>query len=130
MLKLHCEHLMKSYIFANSTVLNHFVCQLIGKILIFTSQISEKEVYILTNLPTWNNFRRTLPPVKNWTFSFMVHLKFLTKNNFLFSLKSVNKYSLSVCLCPINVKTAEPIGPKFFVGPHVTPGKVYEWSKF
>ena len=33
---------------------------------------------------------------------------------------------LSVCLYPINVKTAEPIGPKFFVGPHVTPGKVYE----
>ena len=30
----------------------------------------------------------------------------------------------------INVKSAEPIGPKFFVGHHVTPGKVYEWSKF
>ena len=28
------------------------------------------------------------------------------------------------------VKTAEPIRPKFDVGPHVTPGKVYEWSKF
>ena len=38
---------------------------------------------------------------------------------------------LSVCLYPINVKTAEPIGPKFFVGHHVTTGKVYdEWSKF
>ena len=37
---------------------------------------------------------------------------------------------LSVCLCPINVKTAEPIGPKFFVGHHVTTGKAYEWSKF
>ena len=34
---------------------------------------------------------------------------------------------LSVCLYPINVKTAEPIGPKFFVGHHVIPGKVYEW---
>ena len=32
---------------------------------------------------------------------------------------------LSVCLYPINVKTAEPIGPKFFVGHHVIPGKVY-----
>ena len=32
---------------------------------------------------------------------------------------------LSVCLYPIIVKTVEPIGPKFFVGPHVTPGKVY-----
>ena len=36
---------------------------------------------------------------------------------------------LFVCLYPINVKTTEPIGPKFCVGPHVTPGKVYEWSK-
>ena len=29
-----------------------------------------------------------------------------------------------------NVKTAEPIGPKFCVGHHVTPGKIYDWSKF
>ena len=33
---------------------------------------------------------------------------------------------LFVCLYPVNVKTTKPIGPKFFVGPHVTPGKVYE----
>ena len=33
---------------------------------------------------------------------------------------------LSVCLYPINVKTAELIGFKFFVGYHVTTGKVYE----
>ena len=31
---------------------------------------------------------------------------------------------LFVCLYPINVKTAEPIGPKFFVGHHMTPGKL------
>ena len=37
---------------------------------------------------------------------------------------------LSVCLYPINVKTAEPIGPKFFEGSRVTPGKVYGWSNF
>ena len=36
---------------------------------------------------------------------------------------------MSVCLCPINVKTAEPIGQKLCVGPHMTPGNVYEWSK-
>ena len=36
---------------------------------------------------------------------------------------------LFVCLYPINVKTAEPIGPKFFVGHLGTPGKVYESSK-
>ena len=39
-------------------------------------------------------------------------------------------WCLSVCLYPINVKTAEPIGPKFFVGHLGTPGKVYESSKF
>ena len=33
---------------------------------------------------------------------------------------------LFVCLYPINVKKAEPIGPNFFVGHHVTTGKVYE----
>ena len=37
---------------------------------------------------------------------------------------------LSVCLYPTNVKTAEPIGPKFFVGHLGTPGMVYEKSKF
>ena len=37
---------------------------------------------------------------------------------------------LSDCLYPINVKTAEPIGPKFFVGHLGTPRKVYEKSKF
>ena len=39
---------------------------------------------------------------------------------------SIYKFVLSVCLYPINVKTAEPIGPKFVVGHHVTTGKVYE----
>ena len=33
-------------------------------------------------------------------------------------------HCLYICLNPINVKTAEPIGPKFCVGPHMTPGKV------
>ena len=35
-----------------------------------------------------------------------------------------------VRLYPINVNTAEPIGPKFCVEPHVAPGKVCEWSNF
>ena len=37
---------------------------------------------------------------------------------------------LSVCLYPINVKTAEPIGPKFCVWHHVAPGKVFECLVF
>ena len=44
---------------------------------------------------------------------------------YIFSLSS-----LFWCLYPINVKTADPIGPKFFEGSRVTPGKVYELSKF
>ena len=43
---------------------------------------------------------------------------------------SIYKFGLSVCLYPINVKTAEPIGPKFCVGHLGTPGKVYEWPTF
>jgi len=39
---------------------------------------------------------------------------------------SIYKFGLSVCLYPINVETAEPIGPTFFVAPRVIPGKVYE----
>ena len=35
-----------------------------------------------------------------------------------------------VCLYATNVKTAEPIGPTFIVGPHLTPGYVYGWKKF
>ena len=37
-------------------------------------------------------------------------------------------YTLLVCLfvSNFNVKMAEPIGPTFIVGPHVTPKKVYD----
>ena len=63
--------------------------------------------------------------------------KILNKEILIF-LPSIYKFGLSVCLSvclfvclyPINVKTAEPIGPKFFVGHHVIPGKVYGWSNF
>ena len=34
------------------------------------------------------------------------------------------------CLYPINVKAAKAIGPKFCVGHHLTPEKVYGWWKF
>ena len=36
----------------------------------------------------------------------------------------------SVCLGQINVKSAEPIRPKFCLRPYMTPGNVYEPSKF
>ena len=37
---------------------------------------------------------------------------------------------VSVCCYPIIVKTAEPIGTKICVGPHMAAGKVHEESKF
>ena len=37
---------------------------------------------------------------------------------------------MSVCLYPINVKTAEPIRSKFCVGPQVAPRKVHGKSDF
>ena len=56
------------------------------------------------------------------------------KNNFskyIFTCESsIYILCLSVCLYPINIKTAEPIGPKFFVWSRVTPGKVFRWSNF
>ena len=42
-------------------------------------------------------------------------------------------YILCLSVCPYGSnkrKVAEPIRPKFFVGPHMTPGKVYRWSYF
>jgi len=56
------------------------------------------------------------------------------KNSILIAFKDklcsiylyINLACLSVCLYPINIKTAEPIGPKFFVGHLGTPGNVYE----
>ena len=38
-----------------------------------------------------------------------------------FTPLSFQRLCFSVCLFPINVKTAEPIGPKFCVGPHICP---------
>ena len=57
-----------------------------------------------------------------------LYIYFACLSLFLFlSNKRQNGYAcLSVCFYPINVKTAEPIGTKFCVGPHVVPGKVYE----
>ena len=46
------------------------------------------------------------------------------------SLVNIYFDCLSVCLYSINVKMTELIGPKFCVGLHMTPGKVYGWSKF
>ena len=56
---------------------------------------------------------------------YIIHLTFLLLSqpkHYLY----INLACLSVCLYPINGQTAEPIGPKFFVGYHMTTGKVYE----
>ena len=49
------------------------------------------------------------------------------KGMYLYILSLSNKGD---CMYPINVQTVELIGPSFFVGPSVTPGKVYGWSNF
>ena len=52
----------------------------------------------------------------------------ILKKNIVSFFTFIKKPSVwvSVCLYPINVKTAEPIRSKFCVGPHVAPGQVYE----
>ena len=61
-------------------------------------------------------------------------LTYFTEKKKIFQFDYSNLYinlaCLFVCLFVCIVKTAEPIGPKFFVGHHVTTGKVYEWLKF
>ena len=43
-------------------------------------------------------------------------------------MANMNLYINLACLgvCLFVYKTAEPTGPKFYVGPHVAPGKVYQ----
>ena len=70
---------------------------------------------------------------KSWYFRLNfgnLHNKALCSSIYKFGLSVCLGVWVFVCLFPINVWTAEPIGPNFFVGHHVTPGKVYEWSKF
>ncbi len=57
-------------------------------------------------------------------------LNYLKQFLLKFEIHRVEEVGRAVCLYPINVKTAEPIGPTFFVGHLGTPGKVYEKSKF
>ena len=78
---------------------------------------------------------RNSDPFTRFSFSRWIWIfKSYSLINVLTLILSIYKFGLSVCLfvClyPINVKTAEPIGPKFFVGSRVTPQKVYGWSNF
>ena len=75
------------------------------------------------SLQTLDNYERVLCPTPNSTFEPEISIYFF------WATSSIYKFSLSVCLYPINIKTAEPIGPKFCVGPLVTPGKVYKCAK-
>ena len=56
-------------------------------------------------------------------------------SSLIFTLKidEINKYTLNVMvflLHPINVEIAEPIWPKFFVGPHMTQGRFMDDFEF
>ena len=54
----------------------------------------------------------------------MIKLKLKTSKLSVSKGYLISIYTLLVCLYPKNVKTAELIGRKFCVGPHMTPGKV------
>ena len=73
----------------------------------------------------FSNFVKSLKSLK---------IRMLKKFTILMPLTSFYILCLSgclfVCLYPMNVKTAKPIRSKFCVGPHMTQGKIYEWSKF
>ena len=97
-----------------------------------TGTIPQTKVYIiynkLTNINRQNilrvySFRRVACPIYNgiWLTS---------QEDSGFYHLYINFVCLSVRLHPITDKTAEPIGPKFVVGPRVTPGRVYGWSNF
>ena len=62
--------------------------------------------------------------------SYIKHPVYCINRQHLYSIIYIYFACLSVYLHPINVKTAESIGLKFCVGPYVTPGKRYGWSKF
>ena len=62
--------------------------------------------------------------IENKKTFFLDRNKFQNKSSQSSTYKFGLSVCLSVCLYPINVKTAEPIGPKFFVGHLGTPGKV------
>ena len=48
-----------------------------------------------------------------------IYIDLAVKEKFTLLLIYLQYWQLFVCLYPINVKTAEPIGPKFFGGHHV-----------
>ena len=60
---------------------------------------------------------------------FLISNKWLNKFKIQINL-NINLACLGVCLCPINVKTAELIGPKFFGGPSSDPRKGLWMIKF
>ena len=96
-----------------------------------------KKMFFLTRKLKKIFFRKFLGNVKQWP-GFIQHYseQVNLKTSFYMILLSLYVYfdcltvCLFACLYPINFKTAEPIGPKFVVGKHMTPGKVYGWSKF
>ena len=77
-------------------------------------------------------------PFKNWRTKRVTRLKVSKRKNLscwsFFSLFPPSIFFLACLVClqlyPINVKTAEPIGSKFCVGAHRTPGKVYDKIRY
>jgi len=85
--------------------------------------------FLIVSLPLIDKLQRVYQKrlCVSWAFQILVFLPCI-KQLYIFLL-NVHIRCLSVCLYPINVKTAQPIKPKFCAWPHMTPGKVYGWLK-
>ena len=96
---------------------------LASSLLILLTSASLLLQFLMSEIKTANpeNIRKLLRFVRSF-----LKCPFLDRSSLWILHLYINLACLSVCLDPINVKTAEPIGPKFFVGHHVSPGKVYE----
>ena len=91
----------------------------------------------ISPLPSSYDFSRSENNLKDVFLGFLIlSPRYFKDHTYRWTAITANIYilCLSVCLFvrlePMNVKTAEPIGPKFCVGPHVASGNVYEWSRF
>ena len=116
---------------STANVLYCVICLIYCKCICTVSVLTTSKLYLYIDLPRLVHYFQSMIIVyqlcKNrnykmsqinwWSF-------FLPKSIYKFSLSVLVGGCLFVCFYRINVRTAEPIGPIFFVRSHLTPGKV------
>ena len=94
---------------------------------LYKVKMNSNKLIFLLSLKLYHNLKQ----FNYWCiFLTQFHLVSNINNLYILCLIVCKFIYLSVRLYPINVKTAEPMAPKFFVGHLGTQGKVYEWTKF